>query len=336
MRSRVSAQGAETTDSEPFSLPQRPIRMTRRPLSVRLTLVACIALGACGSTGPDEQDSSLVTSDVSAVPPSATDPGTVEFESPVGTGSIEPVDHRLLIDDAAIGDAYTVEILTPDEVWAIDPDAEIAVDDEVLIRFTLAESSSCRFGPFVDLAFDTDSRLLYPIVTPFWDGRPDDDTEYTCFDDGVPHTVVVAVLRESLPSGAFDVWVDGDGWSPALAGNVLRIAPGELRAPDEDELALESLGPDGSLPLGQSRVVLRASTHCGFERLFLEIDGDQWTVVDRAVTVDGVPEAWVEFQRGQEIDLVVERTGTGELTVTALGSDVAQTYERASDDEGCA
>ncbi len=247
-------------------------------------------------------------------------------EYAVGTGidsrgeSIS-IPHRVLVDGVPDQSMppWSTAVLSDDEVWAIDPDVEVG-DSEVFFGFWLAESGSCPFGPTVDVRFDLEFQVLFPVV-PLADGVGPD-----CEDDHNPHLVVVAVARDRLPGGPLTLWVDGG--EPRDEGSTF-VADGELTSAVES--GYERLKEQGTLNVGETKIATGVSTHCGLERLYWMVDGRQWLIAPGS----GIPGRWQQVVRDERIDLVITRTGVDELGVTAYGTDEMVSYLPAPDTEGC-
>lgn len=110
------------------------------------------------------------------------------------------------------------------------------------------------------------------------------------------------------------------------------------------ETDVEPLPPDRAIEVGEIRVALAVSTHCGIERLFQPIAGEQWlaTNLDTApnlVVHDGLypmPESWSTLiGYSDAVDLIIERTAQDTLQVTAAGTTDTITYQAADERVQC-
>ncbi len=118
----------------------------------------------------------------------------------------EGVGWRLLGEDATGIEPYTVGVASSSnalpELWAdagLDapiPDVDFA--REIVVRYTHAVSGTCREIELAGVGFDTEARILYSVAiipsSPLFDGR-------ACTTDAHPHSFVVAIDRDRLPSG---------------------------------------------------------------------------------------------------------------------------------------
>ncbi len=249
---------------------------------------------------------------------------TLEPGRSTARGETESIPHRVLIDgmDDESQASWSTAVLSADEVWAIEPNAELDTDNEVFFGFWLAESGSCPFAPMAELRHDVEFGVIFPEV-PLADPMV---TE--CEDDDNPHLIVVAVSREHLPSGALTLWVNGE--EPWAEGSTF-IADGELTAMSS-AVPYELLADPGELAVGETRFAAGVSTHCGLERIYRQIDGRQWILDPRS---NDVPAQWNDVIRGEAIDLVITRTAADQLEVVAFDTGEGATYVPASDLEGC-
>lgn len=250
-------------------------------------------------------------------------PDPVEFDQGVGIdsrGESVSIPHRVLVDgaDDESQEPWSTGVLSDDQVWAVNPDAEVS-DAEVFFGFWLAESSSCPFGPTVDLRYDVEFQVLFPVV-PLADGVGPD-----CEDDANPHLVVVAVARDDLPPGPMALWIDGG--EPGEGETF--IADGELTTAVES--GFERLTEGSELAVGETKIATGVSTHCGLNRIGWLIDGRQWVLANGS----GYPGAWDDVIRDESIDLVITRTADDELEVEAYRTGEGATYVPAPDVEEC-
>lgn len=105
-------------------------------------------------------------------------------------------------------------------------------DNQVVVFFGPAESSSCRFGPLKDVAYDPEVARVFPVLDfedPVADGE-----ERACTSDDNPHAIVVAIERSDLPDSDFAFWVEQDDPPACCINNVTRVAAGELDTADPD------------------------------------------------------------------------------------------------------
>lgn len=113
---------------------------------------------------------------------------------------------RLLGESAAGVAPFTVDVATTADdlasLWAdagLDaPFPDVDFEREVVVRYTHAVSGSCPDIELAGVDFDATERILYSVPidpsSPLFDGR-------TCTTDANPHSFVVAVDRDRLPSG---------------------------------------------------------------------------------------------------------------------------------------
>ena len=249
---------------------------------------------------------------------------TVEPARSATRGETESIPHRVLIDgmDDESQAPWSTAVLTADDVWTIEPNAELDTDNEVFFGFWLAESGSCPFAPMAELRHDIEFGVIFPEV-PLAGGENQD-----CTDDDNAHLIVVAVPREHLPPGALTLWVNGE--EPWAEGSTF-IADGELTAMSS-AVPYELLADPGELAVGETRFAAGVSTHCGLERIYRQVDGRQW-ILDPGS--NGVPAQWNDVIRGEAIDLVITRTAADQLEVVAFDTGEGATYVPASDLEGC-
>jgi hypothetical protein len=216
------------------------------------------------------------------VPATAT-PGTsppVVSPPVASTGVLRSIPYRLIIPGTPSGDVWTTSLATTEEeLWALidelgvvfePPGPEVDFDTEVVIRFGLAESSSCRFDSLADLRFDPATGRLFPVMSL------QDPTRNACRSDANSHTanshtVVVAVERSALPEAAFDIWVDDADPPACCADGVTSVAAGQLLRPP-------TTTPDGRpVPEEYDVELPTGSVETGPEDLFLvHVDGDLW------------------------------------------------------------
>lgn len=113
---------------------------------------------------------------------------------------------RFLGEDATGIEPYTVGVATSanalSELWAdagLDaPIPDVDFGREIVVRYTHAVSGTCPEIELAGVGFDTEARILYSVAiipsSPLFDGR-------ACTTDANPHSFVVAVDRDRLPSG---------------------------------------------------------------------------------------------------------------------------------------
>jgi hypothetical protein len=85
---------------------------------------------------------------------------------------------------------------------------------------------------------------------------------------------------------------------------------------------------------GESATAL-VSTHCGYEWLEVEINGELWITTDLGSDSAGNPTepAWPQHQPAAELDLTL--VAEDHLDVTAVGTDVTHSYAPAPGPSGC-
>ena len=152
----------------------------------------------------------------------------------VGPQRNRPIEHRVLLDGAAVGPTWEVAVATSsDELDALtasvfaDIDFDLNLEtidanfaEEVVFAFHLARSGSCPLAPMEGLAFDEIEHRLYPVVSMA------EPIPESCTADANPHTIMIAVRRDDLPTDSFDVWVRPE--APQTTDDFLTIAAGEL------------------------------------------------------------------------------------------------------------
>jgi len=85
---------------------------------------------------------------------------------------------------------------------------------------------------------------------------------------------------------------------------------------------------------GESATAL-VSTHCGYEWLEVEINGELWMTTGLGSDSAGNPTepAWPQHQPAAELDLTL--VTEDHLDVTAVGTDVSHSYAPAPGPSGC-
>jgi hypothetical protein len=142
--------------------------------------------------------------------PDGTRTGWVATADTDGTpwlASIPPEgDGWRLLGQATAGEASTVGVaISADELAGLwgdagiqDPAPAIDFDHEVVVRYTHAVSGTCPEIGLVGIGVDRDAAVVYSVVvrpsSPLFEGR-------ACTTDAHPHSFVVAVDRNRLPSG---------------------------------------------------------------------------------------------------------------------------------------
>lgn len=111
-----------------------------------------------------------------------------------------------LLGQAAAGEPSTVGVATSsDELPTLWADAGIGdavptvdFEEEVVVRYTHAVSGTCPEIELEGIGVDEDARIVYSVgvlpSSPLFNGQ-------ACTTDAQPHSFVVAVEREGLPSG---------------------------------------------------------------------------------------------------------------------------------------
>lgn len=243
----------------------------------------------------------------------------------------QSIAHRFLGARPGIGTSRTATQLTSfDELEPVAPSAEMDWENEVVFQFTLAHSDQCPVGEFQGLEFFAGDLRLYPVFS-------DPNTDPACADVTDPYSVAVAVARSDLPKGEFSIWIERSDPTSEEVNQASYFAAGELMGPDPSTVEFPPLTASGDLEVGETRVGYSITTHCGLDIIFRSIAGRQWQLADGSATgIDYVPTEWQDFVRGQEIDLVLTRTGDSLLEVAPLGSDETRPYEPIEDGEiGC-
>ncbi len=258
----------------------------------------------------------------------AIEAGTTTANGSTATGDVVTIPHRLAVEDLDYGSPYTTRRLTAEEVWAVAPDFELDPDSEVFFEFNIPESGGCDAGRLERIEYNAATGRVYPVLQGA-------EAERSCRLDARPHVVIVAIVRQDLPDAPLTLWVGpGDPIDDIPDDAIATFERGELRAPTGGDLEHRVIGESDSLAVGETGIILDASTHCGLERLFHLVDGRQWLLTDESADT-GIPASWRDVTRGENIDLVVERTATDQLIVAARGTTDPLTYRPAPDLEGC-
>lgn len=291
-------------------------------------------LAACGS-GPEASPVAEPVSsnqDVQQVTTVPLEPSTADDTShDLETSSVPFV---VIAEDLSVGDPYSVTIAADKTTFAsLDlDDSGIDFSTHVVIAFVLAESSTldCNFQPVSDLVYDQPHERLYPVVLMAGAATADDDL--LCNADANPHRIVVSVARDDLPSSSFSVWIDRDGPPKCCLDRLVFVASGELTHTNDE---FPPLNAQGSLAVGETRVMYGLSTHCGVDPIFRVIDGSQWTAQDPGlmVGIDPMPDGW--DQSRASIDLILERTGIDTIIATAMDTEVSVEYTRSPQRKFC-
>jgi len=111
-----------------------------------------------------------------------------------------------LLGQAAAGEPYTIGVATSADdlptLWAAagidDPPPNVDFEREVVVRYAHAVSGTCPEIELEGIGVDDAERIVYSVVvlpsSPLFEGQ-------NCTTDAKPHSFVVAVERERLPSG---------------------------------------------------------------------------------------------------------------------------------------
>jgi hypothetical protein len=111
-----------------------------------------------------------------------------------------------LLGQTAAGEAFTVGVATSADglpaLWADagidDPMPTVDFEREVVVRYTHAVSGTCPEIELRGVGVDDEARIVYSVVvlpsSPLFEGQ-------ACTADARPHSFVVAVDRDRLPSG---------------------------------------------------------------------------------------------------------------------------------------
>ncbi len=124
--------------------------------------------------------------------------------SPRGTEFLPVTPWRLLADEHGVGGPPAVRLVADGveyhEMWSelgltpgIPP---VDLEDEIVVAFTVSYPSGCEY-PFLALNLDHDALT----ITPHYGGNE----PAVCAADENPYTVVVAIDRESLAVGSYEV-----------------------------------------------------------------------------------------------------------------------------------
>lgn len=299
--------------------------------AVVVAVAAAVVVGIVLTDG----SGSLSTGEVPVASPPATDPGdpsaatvpgtppTVTTPPVVTPDGVISIPYRLIVPAMSFGEVWITSLATTnEEFWALfdelgvvfePPGPEVDFDTDVVIRFGLAESSSCPFDSLADLRFNPATGRLFPVV-PL-----QDPTINGCTADANSHTVVVAVERTALPDTAFDIWVD-DAEPPACCvSGVTRVAAGQLLRPT-------TTTPDGRPVLEEYDVVPPSgSVEVGSQDLFVvHANGDLWLHPGILGDVPGQPVRLAEL--GDPREPVTEGPGPNVVEQVAGVHDGAVLY----------
>lgn len=224
----------------------------------------------------------------------------------------ESVPYRLLVEDIAIGDPYTVRRVTdfgylPSQVG----DFGVDLDSEVFFEFVLAESGSCDLGSIERLEFNKTSRILYPVLTQ---RRPE---SADCTADANPHLILVAIARSDLPTGAFSIAMSETGWPQEWTPKAFES--GELTTPDPDDRELPILGDPSELIIGETGLLIGYTTHCSTDYLWWIVNGLTWVRSDEGSI--NVPGDWLAVEREQSVDLQITLVAADRIEAVARGAE---------------
>ena len=296
----------------------------RQFVRLAVTLVSFGLLAACGSV------SSVGT--VSAEVDGSAEGNVVPEPAQVATEEEQLIPFTVLVEGAAVGDPDSVEIIrSATELQNTGIDASVDFGSQVVFVFTLTESGSpqCALQPMTALIYETPYQRMYPKLATV------DLGDVSCTADANPHQIVVAVNRADLPVGAFSLWISSANVPGCCDDGSVSVAHGELTTNAE----FPAVGADGTVAVGETRIMYGLTTHCGLATIFRPIDGSQWTAIDSSsmTGIDPMPAGWSMLGPGgeQSINLVIERTGENTLTATAVGTDVSVDYRRAVDASIC-
>ncbi len=245
------------------------------------------------------------------------------------------IPYDVLAEGLSVGEPFAVDVITSAaELASLDVAAEEPdFSSSVVFVFTLAESSSpnCQLQPMSELRFHVPEGRLYPTVPML--GEVENIGEFGCEGDANPHRVIISVDRDDLPETSFSAWIGPDRPPSCCEDNVVHFAAGELTTPGAE---FPALAADGAIPIGETRIAYDVSTHCGINPFARTIDGSSWLAADPSVMsgIDPMPDGWTSSD-SQRIDLVIERTGDDDLTITAVDTDVSIDYVRSSETFGC-
>ena len=125
-------------------------------------------------------------------------------DAPQGTEFLPVAPWRLLADEHGAGGPPSVRVVADDAdyrtTWAdlgltarIPP---VDLNDEIVVAFTVSYPSGCEY-PFLSLNLDHAART----ISPHYGGNE----PAVCAADVNPYTVVVAIDRESLMAGSYEV-----------------------------------------------------------------------------------------------------------------------------------
>lgn len=210
---------------------------SRSYFRVLLFVAGIAALAACGSA----TQSVVAAEESDAGPPTEVDNAPVTDEDSAEASAVRQIEHRVLADDVSSfvdAESFTVLLATNSEELEIVmssiglPTPVIDFDEDIVLNFNIAESGSCRFLPVAGLLFDEGSRRLYPDVQLDLPVPEVEGEDIGCTDDDNPHGIVLAVRRDALPEGDFNIWVEQRDPPGCCTENLLHIESGDLAGPN--------------------------------------------------------------------------------------------------------
>ena len=226
---------------------------SRLSFRVLLLIAGMAALAACASA----TQSVVAAEESDAGPLAEVDDEPVTDEAAGGTSAVSEIEHRVIADDVdsfVDAESFTVLLATNSEelegvMASIGlPTPEIDFDQEVVLNFNIAESSSCRFLPVEGLLFDEESRRLYPNVQLDLPVPEVEGEGVVCTDDDTPHGIVLAVPRDALPEGDFNIWVELRDPPGRCTENLLSIEAGALARPSNNAAPSQTTTTTTAMP----------------------------------------------------------------------------------------
>lgn len=125
---------------------------------------------------------------------------------------VSEIEFRVIGEDLREGEPYSVAIVGDSDDFAElstgadRGSAAIDFEREVVLVFDLPESSSCPYEGIEKLGHDAATNIVYPVV-------PTEGGD-TCTGDALPHRIILAVPRASLPERDFQLWINSSGGAP--------------------------------------------------------------------------------------------------------------------------
>lgn len=284
--------------------------MSTKRLITAISFALALLATACGSTASNGD------SGVQSVSEEITDP-LAELD-------LVEVPARLLADDVASGEPGSARLVDGfSDFNAAVGEVEIEEDGtfEVLFEFVVPESGSCSLGPFEALEFDQNSRVIFPTFEEV-------ERDGACTADENPHLVMVGVLRNDLPDGAFSVSVSPAGFYP-----LVEFDAGELKAAGPGDTEFEVLGDPAIVEVGATGLLRNYTTHCDTQYLWWQVNGQNWQNAEPGPS--SIPSDWRDVERGELVDLIITLEAPDLISAVAFGAETVVMFEPADTANGC-